>query len=122
VLNDIQALLAGGDRAGAVRLGRRDRLDALADTIFNGSIDATLKDPKKSATGDLPGLARSGAMPSLKGLGQVPPSPPDFSRGQHIGTDAPGSGVASRLLYGFRISIFFALILTFSGQIVGTII
>jgi ABC-type microcin C transport system permease subunit YejE len=122
VLNDIQALLVAGDRAGAERLARRDRLDALADAVFNGSIDATLKDPKKSATGDLPGLARSGGMPSLKGLGQVPPSPPDFSRGHYIGTDAQGRDVASRLLYGFRISIFFALILTFSGQIIGTII
>jgi ABC-type microcin C transport system permease subunit YejE len=122
ILNDIQALLVAGDRAGAERLARRDRLDELADAIFNGSIDATLKDPKKSATGDLPGLARSGAMPSLRGLGQVPPSPPDFSRGHYIGTDAQGRDVASRLLYGFRISIFFALILTFSGQIIGTII
>ena len=122
ILNDIQALLGAGDRAGAERLARRDRLDELADAIFNGSIDAILKDPKKSPTGDLAGLARSGAMPSLKGLGEVPPTPPDFTRGHYIGTDAQGRDVASRLLYGFRISIFFALILTFSGQIVGTVI
>ena len=122
ILNDIQILLVQGDRAGAERLARRDRLDELADAIFNATIDATLKDPRKSPTGDLPGLARSGTMPSLGGLGKVPPSPPDFSRGHYIGTDAQGRDVASRLLYGFRISIFFALILTFSGQIIGTII
>ena len=122
ILNDIQVLLVQGDRAGAERLARRDRLDQLADAIFNATIDVTLKDPRKSPTGDLPGLARSGTMPSLEGLGKVPPSPPDFSRGHYIGTDAQGRDVASRLLYGFRISIFFALILTFSGQIIGTII
>ena len=122
ILNDIQVLLSAGDRAGGERLARRDRLDELADAIFDGSIDATLKDPVKSPEGDLAGLARSGAMPSLKGLGQVPPTPPDFTRGHYFGTDAQGRDVASRLLYGFRISIFFALILTFSGQIIGTII
>ena len=36
--------------------------------------------------------------------------------------DAQGRDVASRLLYGFRISIFFALFLTFIGQVIGTVI
>jgi ABC-type microcin C transport system permease subunit YejE len=122
ILNDIQALLNAGDREGAERLARRDRLDELADAINGGAIDQILKDKKRSATGDLVGLARSGTMASLSGLGSTPPTPPDFRRAHYFGTDAQGRDVASRLLYGFRISIFFALFLTFIGQVIGTII
>ena len=122
ILNDIQALLNSGDRGGAEALARRDRLDELADAIHSGAIFAILKDPKRSATGDLEGLAKSGAMPSLKGLGQLPPTPPDFRRGHYLGTDAQGRDLAARLLYGFRISIFFALFLTFFGQVIGTFV
>jgi len=122
VLNDIQALLNAGNREGAEKLAREGRLDELGDAIHSGAIDALLKDRKKSATGDLVGFAKSGAMPSLSALGQVPPTPPDFRRGHYFGTDAQGRDVASRLLYGFRISIFFALFLTFSGQVIGTFI
>ena len=39
-----------------------------------------------------------------------------------MGTDSQGRDVAARLLYGFRISIFFALFLVFFGQVIGTII
>jgi microcin C transport system permease protein len=76
----------------------------------------------KSPTGDLPGLALGGTMPSLRGLGAVPPTPPDSLRRHYLGTDSQGRDVASRLLYGFRISIFFALFLVFFGQVIGTII
>jgi ABC-type microcin C transport system permease subunit YejE len=122
ILNDIQALMTAENRDAAERLARRDGLDELANDIQNGSIEAIVKDPKRSPTGDLTGLARSGGMGSLKGLGQVPPTPPDWRRGHYLGTDAQGRDVASRLLYGFRISIFFALFLTISGQVIGTII
>jgi ABC-type microcin C transport system permease subunit YejE len=122
VLNDIQALLDKHDAAGAEMLAREGELNLLADDIRSGAINAILADPKKSPTHDLTGLARSGAMPSLAGLGQVPPNPPDFRRGHYLGTDAQGRDVASRLLYGFRISIFFALFLTFFGQVIGTFI
>lgn len=122
ILNDIQAQLTAGNTDAAEQLARRDGLDELADAIHSGSITALLQDKAKSPTGDLVGLARSGAMRSLAGLGQVPPSPPDFRRGHYFGTDSQGRDVASRLLYGFRISIFFALFLTLSGQVIGTII
>lgn len=122
ILNDIQALLSSGNREGAERLARRDRLDELADAIHSGALDAMLKDPKRSATGDLAGLAKSGTMASLNGLGQLPPTPPDFRRGHYLGTDAQGRDLAARLLYGFRISIFFALFLTFFGQLIGTFV
>ena len=122
ILNDIQVQLTAGNTEAAERLARRDRLNELADAIHSGSIAALLQDKAKSPTGDLLGLARSGAMPSLAGLGQVPPNPPEFRRGHYFGTDSQGRDVASRLLYGFRISIFFALFLTISGQVIGTII
>jgi microcin C transport system permease protein len=122
VLNDIQALVAKDDREGAERLARRDRLDELADLIRNGMITAMLADKSKSPTGDLTGLARSGALPSLAGLAQVPPNAPDSKRRHYLGTDSQGRDVASRLLYGFRISIFFALFLTLLGQLIGTFI
>jgi len=122
ILNDIQVLLNTGDRAGAERMALRDHLDELAQDIHTGAIDAILKDPRRSITGDLTGLARGGTMPSLSALGKVPPTAPDLLRQHYLGTDAQGRDVASRLLYGFRISIFFALILTFISQVLGTIV
>lgn len=122
ILHEVQALLDAGLTEQAERLARRDRLDALADLIGSGSIASVLADPDRSATGTLVGLARSGTMASLEGLGQVPPTPPDWRRRHYFGTDSQGRDVASRLLYGFRISIFFALFLVLSGQVIGTLV
>lgn len=122
VLHDIQVQLDGRNRDGAERLAREGGLDELADAIHSGAIDAMLKDRKKSPSGELSGLAQTGALASLAALGQVAPNPPDFRRGHYFGTDGQGRDVASRLLYGFRISIFFALFLTLAGQVIGTII
>ena len=61
-------------------------------------------------------------MPSLKGLGSPPPHAPNAAQRHYLGTDSQGRDVASRLLYGFRISIFFALFLVLSAQIVGTVV
>ena len=120
--NDIQAQLTEGNRAEAERLARRDHLDELADVITSGEITTLLADRTKSPTGNLIGLVRSGALPSLRMLGQVPPTAPDSLRRHYLGTDSQGRDVASRLLYGFRISIAFALFLVFVGQVIGTII
>jgi len=122
VLNEIELLLERGDAAGAEWIARRDRLPELATAIRSGEIHRLLADPELSPTGDLVGLARSGAMPSLAGLGEVPPNPPDWRRKHFFGTDSQGRDVASRLLYGFRISIFFALFLVLIGQAIGTVI
>ena len=122
VLNEIQDLMDAGDMPGAARLARRDRLVQLADAIESGAIELMTTDPELSPTGDLLGLARTGAMPSLAGLGVVPPTPPDFTRRHYLGTDSQGRDVASRLLYGFRISVFFALFLVLIGQAIGTTI
>lgn len=122
ILNDIQAPLSMGNRDEAERIARRDGLNELADLIENGGITALLADRTKSPTGNLVGLARSGGLPSLAKLAKVPPNPPDALRGHYLGTDSQGRDVASRLLYGFRISIFFALFLTIIGQVIGTFI
>jgi ABC-type microcin C transport system permease subunit YejE len=122
ILIEIQGALDRGDAAAAARLARRDNLDELAAAIESGEIRGLLADPGKSPTGNLVGLARSGAMPSLAGLGQVPPTPPDFARRHYLGTDSQGRDVAARLLYGFRISIFFAIFLVVFGQVIGTFI
>ena len=120
VLNDIQSALDRDDIETAERIARRDGLDELGDAIYSGDIEEILADPEQSATGNLVGLARSGAMTSLEALGQVPPTAPDLSRGHYFGTDSQGRDVAARLLYGFRISIFFALFLVLFSQVIGT--
>ncbi|MEO7245968.1 MAG: ABC transporter permease subunit, partial [Rubrivivax sp.] len=122
ILNEIQAALDAGNRNAAERLALRDELDELAEAIRTRRIDALLADPAKSATGKLPALARSGAMPSLAELGKVPPTAPDGGRQHFLGTDSQGRDVAARLLYGFRISIFFALFLVLAGQVIGTLV
>lgn len=122
ILHEIQAAMDEGDTERAERLARRDRLHELADLIRSGDIAAILANPDRSATGTLVGLARGGTMPSLDGLAQVPPTPPHAGRRHYLGTDSQGRDVASRLLYGFRISIFFALFLVLSGQVIGTLI
>jgi ABC-type microcin C transport system permease subunit YejE len=121
-LPEIQRALTAGNMDRAERLARRDGLGDLAGVIADGSIAALLADPEKSPTGTLAGLARSGAMPSLARLGTSPPHPPDAGRRHYLGTDAQGRDVAARLLYGFRISIFFALFLVLTAQVIGTII
>ena len=122
ILNEVQALLDAGDDQGAAALARRDRMVELADAIETGDIVGMMADPERSPTGDLVGLARSGAMPALTRLGAVPPTAPDLTRRHYLGTDSQGRDVASRLLYGFRISIFFALFLVLVGQVIGTFI
>lgn len=48
------------------------------------------------------------------------PSPPSFEN--LLGTDDQGRDVLARLIYGFRISVFFGLILTILSSIIGIII
>ena len=48
------------------------------------------------------------------------PSPPTFEN--LLGTDDQGRDVLARLIYGFRISVFFGLILTFLSSIIGIFI
>ena len=122
IANDIQVLLEAGDRAGAANLARRDGLIELAGLIESGEIDQILKDPKRASSGKIDSLAREGTLASVAELAKVPPNAPDALRRHYLGTDSQGRDVAARLLYGFRISIFFSLFLVFAGQIIGTLI
>jgi ABC-type microcin C transport system permease subunit YejE len=122
ILHEIQAALDQGDLAAAEWLARRDRLDELAELIHTGELAALLADPEVSPTGDLIGLTIAGSVPWASNLGEVPPTAPDLRRRHYFGTDSQGRDVASRLLYGFRISIFFALFLVLFGQAIGTAI
>jgi len=45
--------------------------------------------------------------------------PPDFARGHILGTDSTGRDVLSRLVYGFRTAIFFALAFTVLTYLIG---
>jgi microcin C transport system permease protein len=122
ILNDVQTQLDSGNRTDAEYLARRDGLVEMADAIRTGELETILSDPEASATGDLAGLARSGAMESIAGFGTPPPNPPSFLREHYLGTDTQGRDVAARLLYGFRISIFFALFLVLISQVIGTFV
>jgi microcin C transport system permease protein len=50
-------------------------------------------------------------------LDQPAPSPPSLSN--YLGTDDQGRDVAARLIYGFRISVLFGLILTVVSSVIG---
>jgi len=52
-------------------------------------------------------------------LRQPVPSPPDGTN--YLGTDDRGRDVLARLLYGFRLSVIFAFILTAIGTVIGII-
>ena len=52
-------------------------------------------------------------------LNQPVPSPPDSTN--YLGTDDRGRDVLARLLYGFRLSVLFAFVLTFIGTLIGII-
>ncbi len=46
-----------------------------------------------------------------------PPTPPDLDN--YLGTDGNGRDVAARVIYGFRISVLFGLILTVISSVIG---
>lgn len=52
-------------------------------------------------------------------VGVYPPFPPDFSRKHYLGTDTVGRDVLARLIYGFRIAIFFSLLLLAVNYTIG---
>ncbi len=122
ILPDIQHALDAGQRDEAEWRALRDGLDELGAAIHSGQIDTLLAARAGHPKRTLADLARSRAVPWLAGLGASPPNAPAFARDHWLGTDSQGRDVASRLLYGFRISIFFALFLVLSGQVIGTIV
>lgn len=51
-----------------------------------------------------------------------PPNAPDFKNKHYLGTDMVGRDILTRLVFGFRIAIFFALTLLFVEYIIGVLI
>jgi microcin C transport system permease protein len=51
--------------------------------------------------------------------GVLKAQPPNFDRGHYLGTDSTGRDVLSRLVYGFRTAIFFAIAFTALTYIIG---
>lgn len=54
--------------------------------------------------------------------GHYPPQAPDLTSQHYLGTDTIGRDVLARLVYGFRIAIFFALTLLLVEYLVGVLI
>jgi len=54
--------------------------------------------------------------------GEYPPYKPSLNNRHFLGTDNTGRDVAARLIYGFRIAIFFSLALSFFNFFIGVII
>ncbi len=75
----------------------------------------------KSATAIFPGLALGGTMLKPR-TGRGASDTAGFPAATLFRHGFAGRDVALRLLYGFRISIFFALFLVFFGQVIGTVI
>lgn len=95
-----------------------------AETVFGGEFE-TEADYRDPFVKDL--INKSGFMiwPPVKysyrtinyNLQTPAPSAPDFSN--LLGTDDQGRDVLARLIYGFRVSVLFGLILTIVGSIIG---
>jgi microcin C transport system permease protein len=50
---------------------------------------------------------------------RYPPFPPSFQEQHYLGTDNVGRDIVARLVYGFRIAIFFSLILLLANYSIG---
>jgi len=49
------------------------------------------------------------------------PAPAPPSADNVLGTDDQGRDVLARIIYGFRISVLFGLILTITGSVIGVV-
>jgi len=54
--------------------------------------------------------------------GRYPPDAPSFTTRHYLGTDTVGRDIVARLVYGFRIAIFFSLFLLVCNYFIGTAI
>lgn len=54
--------------------------------------------------------------------GEYPPYPPSWASQHYLGTDTAGRDVLARLVYGFRIAIWFSLVLLFFNYLIGVTI
>ena len=100
---------------------------SIPETFFGGEFEteADYKDPFVTSLIEKSGFV---IMPLIEysydtinyDLDVPSPSPPTLDN--LLGTDDQGRDVLARLIYGFRISVFFGLVLTFFSSIIGVII
>ena len=94
------------------------------ETAFGGELPtrAEYRDPYVAGLIRAKGWALWPPVPSSYGtmnyaLAVPAPAPP--SRGNWLGTDDQGRDLLARLIYGFRISVLFGLVLTLASSVVG---
>jgi microcin C transport system permease protein len=99
-------------------------LVAYPETDFGGFLptEADYRDPLVLETIEAEGWVLWPPIPFrydtiIRDLGRPAPSPPSASN--WLGTDDQARDVAARLIYGFRISVLFGLVLTVLSSIVG---
>ena len=97
--------------------------------IRSGGVEACLDDPEANLTaldagtleGAVPGWVLWPPIPysfnTINDIGRAAPSPPDANH--WLGTDDTARDVTARVIYGFRLSVSFALIVTFLTSVIG---
>ncbi|MDA8245071.1 MAG: ABC transporter permease subunit [Elusimicrobia bacterium] len=124
-LADFKGQLSGFKlRKGAGASERQDHedLEAILPSIES---DIALVDGAKRAFSEGKAFILMPLYPysPMEHLLDLPGSPPHHpSRGHILGTDDSGTDVLAQLLYGFRISLSFALMVSFIGYVIGIVI
>nr|WP_207161104.1 ABC transporter permease [Halorhodospira halophila] len=102
-------------------------VESIPETEFGGELptEAVYRDPHVQGLIDAGGWA---LWPPIRysydtvhyGLPEPAPAPP--SAENWLGTDDMGRDVSARILYGFRISVVFALLLTVASSVIGVVV
>ena len=108
---EVQCLIRTGGMEGCF-----DSPDTLIASVASGELQAA--DPE-AVTGWILWPPIPYSYNTINDIGRAAPSPPD--RDHILGTDDTARDVAARVLYGFRLSILFTLIVTVITSIVGII-
>ncbi|TYB86464.1 ABC transporter permease [Oceaniovalibus sp. ACAM 378] len=108
---EVQCLIRTGGMEGCF-----DSPDTLIASVESGELQAA--DPE-AVTGWILWPPIPYSYNTINDIGRAAPSPPD--RDHILGTDDTARDVAARVLYGFRLSILFTLIVTVITSIVGII-
>ncbi|MCG5537308.1 ABC transporter permease [Halorhodospira sp. 9622] len=102
-------------------------VESIPETTFGGELptETVYRDPHVQELIEAGGWA---LWPPIRfsydtvhfGLAEPAPAPP--SAENWLGTDDMGRDVAARILYGFRISVVFALLLTVASSVIGVVV
>jgi microcin C transport system permease protein len=130
VLLSLGAELVSNDRPLLVRFQGQLYLPVLNDypeTVFGGDFQTPTDylDPfirqKLSEPGNWALFAPNPYGPKTLNYFATSPNPSAPSRDNWLGTDDRGRDLLAQLIYGFRVSVLFALALTFTGVVLGVI-